>query len=100
LALIVGGGSATAVQLGSVAIRGTSTATTGGIANPIVAILEAIGSFCMSLLALVAPLIAALLALAILVFVIRRLRSIYGWWRTRRATTTALESSAEKENDL
>jgi hypothetical protein len=58
LAAIAGGGLAGAVQISTVVARGISTATTGGIANPIVATVELGGSVITSLLALLAPVVA------------------------------------------
>lgn len=63
LALIAGGGTAGVVQAGSMLARATSTATTGGIGNPVVATGEWLGSLALTVLALVAPLLI-LLALA------------------------------------
>jgi hypothetical protein len=99
LALIVGGGSATTVQLGSVAIRSTSTVTTGGLANPVIAILEAVGSVFLSFMAVLVPLFAALLAIAILAFIFRRLQSIHRWWKTRGAKSTEDATAEGIETD-
>lgn len=63
LALIAGGGTAGIVQAGSMLARATSTATTGGIGNPIVATGEWMGALALTLLAFVAP-VLILLALA------------------------------------
>jgi hypothetical protein len=63
LAVIAGGGAAGAVQAGTVALRATSTATTGGIANPLVATGEWLGSVVMTILALVVPVLAVMLFL-------------------------------------
>ncbi len=61
LAVIAGGGAAGAVQLTTVVARAASTATTGGLANPLVASAELGGSVLTSLLALIAPVAAVLL---------------------------------------
>jgi hypothetical protein len=55
LAVIAGGGVAGLVQTGTVALRGTSSFTTGGMANWIVATGELIASICTTLLALLVP---------------------------------------------
>lgn len=55
LALIAGGGAAGIVQTGSVLARAASTATTGGLGNPVVATLEWLGALIVTLLALLAP---------------------------------------------
>ena len=55
LALIAGGGAAGVVQAGSVVARAASTATTGGLGNPVVATLEWLGALLATVLALLAP---------------------------------------------
>lgn len=85
LAAIVGGGTATAIQSLTVTTRATSTATTGGLANPIIAILEGIGSLILSALAIFAPILAALVVAALFYFVYQRLAAIRRWWHARRA---------------
>ena len=83
LALIAGGGVAGMVQGTTVLARGTSLATTGGLANPLVATLELGGAVLTSLLALLAPLVvlgAVLLLSAVL---------LYRLWRKRSSTQPA-----------
>ncbi|MFO7651462.1 MAG: DUF4126 domain-containing protein [bacterium] len=77
LAIIAGGGFAGIIQAATVAIRGASTATTGGAANPIAATVEAGGATGMSVLSLFAPFvagIAAVVLVAVLLSVFLRLR--------------------------
>lgn len=57
LALIAGGGAAGIVQTGSVLARAMSTASTGGLGNPLVSTLEWLGALVVTLLALLAPVI-------------------------------------------
>lgn len=64
LAVIAGGGLAGAVQGSTVILRAASTATTGGLANPVVATGELGGAVAITILALLVPLLA-LLAVAI-----------------------------------
>jgi hypothetical protein len=45
------------VQAGTVATRAVSTGTTGGLANPIISVFEAIMAIVVTLLALLAPLL-------------------------------------------
>lgn len=78
LALIAGGGTAGAVQAGSMLARATSTATTGGLGNPVVATGEWMGSLVLTVLAFVAP-VLILLALTGL-----------GIWLWRRQRTSAM----------
>lgn len=57
LAIIAGGGTAAAIKGNTSAVRLTSTATTGGVANPVVATLETGTSTVMSFLSIfIAPL--------------------------------------------
>ncbi len=65
LAVIAGGGASSLVQLGTVTLRGLSTGTTGGLANPLVATLELAASLALTLAALLAPVLALTLALAL-----------------------------------
>ncbi len=60
LALIAGGGTAGIVQAGSMLTRATSTATTGGLGNPLLATGEWLGSLALTLLAFIAPLLIML----------------------------------------
>ncbi|HUE74831.1 MAG TPA: DUF4126 domain-containing protein, partial [Pirellulaceae bacterium] len=73
LALIAGGGIAGLIQAATVTLRGTSTATTGGLANFAVSTGELIFALITTLLALVLPLIAAGLVLVILAWGMTRL---------------------------
>ena len=78
--MLVGGGTAGLVQTGTALLRGASTATTGGLANPVLATAEnalAVGGVALTLLL---PLVAAGLVLGLLVYLASRLRR----WRARR----------------
>ncbi len=72
LAVIAGGGSAALVQGATMLTRGLSTTLTGGAGNPVVSTGEAIGAVVLSLLAVVLPLLAALAALGLLLFLARK----------------------------
>lgn len=61
LALIAGGGTAGIVQTATVALRGTSTATTAGTANWIIATFEWLASLFTTAISLVLPILAAIL---------------------------------------
>lgn len=78
-ALIVGGGTAGAVQMTSVAVRGLSTATTGGVANPVVSTGEWIGAFVVSILSLLVPILVVLLLIFAMIWIGR-------WVKRKRAT--------------
>ena len=73
LALIAGGGTASVVQGTTVFLRGVSTATTAGLANPVFATMELGGSLATSLLALIAPPLVLLVIALLLFFVGRKL---------------------------
>ncbi len=75
LGIIVGGGSAGIIQAGTALTRATSTATTAGVANPIVATIEHILAIVGSIFSIVIPFIIAgivcVLIVIMLFFVIR-----------------------------
>lgn len=60
LAIIAGGGAATITQVTTTAARGVSTVTTGGIGNFVISIIEAVGAFLTSILAIVAPILCVI----------------------------------------
>jgi hypothetical protein len=71
LAVIAGGGAAAVTQLGTTAIRAASTATTGGVANPVVSTVEAAGATGLSLVAVVAPFIAGAAVVLLFILIVR-----------------------------
>ena len=75
LALVAGGGSAGAVQGGTVLLRGASSASTGGLGNSLVSTGEAGGSLLFTILAIIAPLVALAAFVALLVYGVRRFRA-------------------------
>lgn len=64
---LVAGGCASAVA------RGASTATTGGVGNPVVSTVEAGSSLCISALAIAAPVLAGIAVIVLLVLAIRKI---------------------------
>jgi len=74
LATIAGGSLAAAVQIPLVAARGVSTGTTAGVANPVVSTGEFMAAGVFSGLAVSWPLLLPLAALAVVVFLYRRVR--------------------------
>ena len=76
LAIVAGGGTAGTIQLGTVATRAVSTATTGGLANPLVSTAEAGACVVCTLLAVLLPVLAALFVVGLLglavLFIARR----------------------------
>ncbi len=81
LAVIAGGGTAGLVQTATVALRGTSSLTTGGLGNFLVATAELVASVCTTLLALLVPILCVGLMLLAGGLVLMRLN------RQRRAAT-------------
>ncbi len=74
-AIIVGGGTAGAVQMSTVALRGVSTAATGGVANPVVSTGEWMGALTLSVLAFLVPVLAVIVIVIFAVWAVRWLRS-------------------------
>lgn len=83
LAIVAGGGTASIFQGITAGTRGISTATTGGLANPLVSTGEAVLSGVLSLLAVLVPVVAAVAVVLLLALVLRRLTG-----RPRRARAT------------
>ena len=79
LALIAGGGTAGVIQATTVALRGTSAATTGGVANWAVASGELIAAVGATVISVLLPVVAALIAAFIIVAIVGRL------WRWKAA---------------
>ena len=71
VAAIVGGGSAGIVKAGMVGLRALSTTITGGVGNVVVATFEWLVALALSVFAVVAPIFAGILGLAIVVFLTR-----------------------------
>ncbi|AZB09553.1 DUF4126 domain-containing protein [Chryseobacterium sp. G0162] len=89
LALIAGGGTAATISSGFAGIRAASTATTGGLGNSVVGTTETAGAGIMTILAMVAPIIAAVLAITLLILVV-----VYGrkaWRKIRGKKTPSTE---------
>lgn len=70
-ALIIGGGTAGAVQLSTVAVRGVSTATTGGVANPLLSTGEWISALVVSLLSFIVPVLVVIVGAILMIVVVR-----------------------------
>ena len=84
-AAIIGGGAAGSVQMLTSLTRATSTGTTIGLGNPVVATGELVGAFLLSLLSFIAPVVAGIAVIALIVFGIRFLG------RRRRRQSRAVE---------
>jgi hypothetical protein len=82
LAVIAGGGAAGLIHGATAVTRGASTATTGGLGNPIFATIELGSSVVTSVLAVMAPVAAIVFLAAIVWFVVKK---ILPKFRRRRA---------------
>lgn len=67
LAIVAGGGAATAVKATTAATRMVSTVTTAGVANPVMGMAETGASLGLSILAVFAPIVAAIVAVLLAV---------------------------------
>ena len=74
LAVIVGGGVATATSLLSNGTHNASTVVTGGAANPVVSTVESAASVVTAVLAVVVPVLAFILLVLLIVLVVIALR--------------------------
>ena len=69
LAIIAGGGTAAAIKGASATGRLTSTTTTAGIGNPIISLIETATSLLFSVVSVLAPVIASILVILLLIFI-------------------------------
>lgn len=74
VAAVAGGGAAGAVHAGTAVLRKLSSLTTGGLANPVLAFAEAVGSFVTTVVALALPVLAIALVVLALAAAVRLLR--------------------------
>jgi hypothetical protein len=75
-AIIAGGGLAGMTQGATALLRAKSTATTGGLGNPVIATGELGGSVLVAILAIAAPLVALILIVLFCWFVVKLVRRI------------------------
>jgi hypothetical protein len=83
LAIIAGGGAAAETQGATTVLRGASTVTTAGLGNHALATSEIAGAAIMTVLAIVFPYIAIIVAL---IFIIMAWRAVLRWRRRARTT--------------
>ncbi len=76
LAIIAGGGTATAIKGAGAAGRLASTATTGGVANPIVSTVETGTAMVVTTASIFAPILAAVLVIIILFVIFKIYRKL------------------------
>jgi len=86
LALMLGGGGAGAVQLSTTVLRGASTATTGGVGNPVVSTGETTAAVAGVSLILLLPVVGAILVLGFLSW------AVFRFWK--RGDRRSLETGA------
>ncbi len=72
LAIIAGGGIAAIVQGSSVLVRGASTVSSAGLANPIVSTGELGASILGTLISIILPTVAVIIVVLLLTFLLRR----------------------------
>jgi Domain of unknown function (DUF4126) len=87
LALVAGGGTAGITKAAMNLLRGTSTATTGGLANPFFAALELLVALILSILAITLPIVAGLLVIGIFGFLMYKLWRFFKADKSRTSTT-------------
>ena len=83
VAIVAGGGTAGVVHAGTAGARAVSTATTGGVANPALALAEVVASFSMTVVSILVPVAAILLVVWMLFWAASR------WSKWRRARVLA-----------
>lgn len=71
LAIIAGGGIAGTLHIGKTLVRGTSTATTAGLANPFIATGEMIGSTVAAIAAVWMPVVVVVVAVMLIILLVR-----------------------------
>ena len=76
LAIIAGGGTATAIKGAAAGSRLTSSFSTGGLANPAISAVETAAAATLSLASILVPVLAVFLVILILAFVFRIYRKI------------------------
>ncbi|MUH37521.1 DUF4126 domain-containing protein [Zobellia amurskyensis] len=76
LAIIAGGGTATAIKGAGATGRLASTASTGGLANPVVSTVETGTAVVVTAASIFAPVLAVILVIFILVFIFRIYRKL------------------------
>lgn len=79
-AVVLGAGTAGSIHAARSAVRPVSTATTGGVGNPVLSLGEDIGSFLLTVVAFVLPVLALLMVVALGVALVS------AWTKLRRRT--------------
>jgi hypothetical protein len=87
LALIAGGGTAGLIQSATVALRGTSSAATGGTGNWIVATVELVAAIFSTVLSILLPVLGLLLVVILTIV-------LFTFWQRRRTTLRSKTAAA------
>jgi Domain of unknown function (DUF4126) len=87
LALVAGGGTAGLTKSVMNLLRGTSTAATGGLANPVFAALELLVAVTLSALAVTLPIAAGVVVIGIFGFLMYKLWRLFEAHKSRRSAT-------------
>ena len=87
IGMMAGGSTAGVVQTGTALLRGASTATTGGLANPVVSTSENVAALTVSAASILVPILGLLLTLTIGWLLWR------GWRRLRRQPRQRLDTA-------
>lgn len=80
-AVLLGGGTAESIHAGRATIRPLSTATTGGLGNPVLSAIEDVGALGLMVAAFVVPVLALVAAVALAALI------VVAWRRGRRRRT-------------
>ncbi|MGG6268125.1 DUF4126 domain-containing protein [Leptolyngbya sp. AN03gr2] len=94
LAIVAGGGTAGITKLLTNLLRGTSTAASGGLTNPIFAAVELAIATLLSVLAITFPVIAGLLVIGLFSFGIYQVTNLVKRWRSQ-GRNSSLQNSPE-----
>lgn len=86
LALVAGGGTAGITKGLMNLLRATSTATSGGLANPVVATVELVVAIALSVLALTLPIVAGIVVIGLLVFALSKLLQFFSRLKQRQGS--------------
>lgn len=65
LAFVTGGGAATVTSLTNTAVRGTTTVTTAGVANPVVSLIEDVSAVVLPIVTIIAPIVVIVLIVVV-----------------------------------
>ena len=83
LAIIAGGGTATAIKASTSTTRLASTATTAGLANPVISTVESGTSIILSILAFVAPVLAIVFVIIVLWLIFK----VFKWFKPKKKSS-------------